>query len=245
MLKRLLVVLLLLLAFAYMVFAALNYAHQPNTVVCSDVSIEIKNDALQTFVKPEDIERILRQQNLFPDSSKRTSEVDFDALEDLLCKHRLVERAECFVSPSGRLMIHVWQHQPILRVVAANDQYYVDVNGKKTALSNHSAADVPVATGFIRDSVCLDRLYSLAQLIRTNETWDDFIEQICVEADGGWTLIPRIGDFELYLGQPIHLERKLNRAVSFVRDYLPQMGWDRYSKIDVSFANQIVCTKND
>ena len=58
MLKRLLVVLLLLLAFAYMVFAALNYAHQPNTVVCSDVCIEIKNDALQTFVKPEDIERI-------------------------------------------------------------------------------------------------------------------------------------------------------------------------------------------
>ena len=120
---------------------------------------------------------------------------------------------------------------------------YLDANGAKTGLSTQTAADVPVATGAIHDSTTLADLYKLACLLQEEPAWDALIEQIVVYPDGEWLLVPRVGDFDVHFGRPVNMETKLKRLAVFMSEYLPKMGWETYSSINLKYDNQIVCTR--
>ena len=45
----------------------------------------------------------------------------------------------------------------------------------------------------------------------------------------------------IYLGQPIEIDKKLDRLRKFYSYGLSQTGWNRYSRINVEFDNQIIC----
>jgi len=40
-------------------------------------------------------------------------------------------------------------------------------------------------------------------------------------------------------------ERKLERVKAFYERGLNQVGWNKYSRINVEFSNQIICTKRE
>lgn len=71
------------------------------------------------------------------------------------------------------------------------------------------------------------------------------IEQIVVYPDGEWLLVPRVGDFDVHFGRPVNMETKLKRLAVFLGEYLPRMGWDTYSSINLKYDNQIVCTRKE
>ena len=73
------------------------------------------------------------------------------------------------------------------------------------------------------------------------------IEQIHIEPDAKGTfvatLIPRVGDHTIFLGTLDQLDTKLRRLQIFYQQGLPQVGWNKYSRLDLQYGNQIVCTK--
>jgi cell division protein FtsQ len=91
--------------------------------------------------------------------------------------------------------------------------------------------------------VTIRELYRMAIILQSNPVWDALVEQIYVEDNGEWILIPRAGGFEILFGMPVNMETKMKRVDSFIKKYLPKMGWDRYSRINLKFDNQIICTK--
>lgn len=244
MIKKILTILFLLATVGYLVYALFLFSGNSSEVKCQDVQIEIRDDSGQSFVQASDVRRLLRNRDIRL-IGKKMGDINYEAVEKALISHRLIERAECYGSPSGTICINIWQHLPILRVAGVNGNYYIDSKGKKTGLSNNSAADVVVASGYIKDSVTVRDLYRFAVILRSEPLWDSMVEQIYVESDGEWIIIPRVGDFEIEFGQPVNMETKMKRAEVFIRDYLPKMGWDRYSKISLKFDNQIVCTKKE
>ena len=49
----------------------------------------------------------------------------------------------------------------------------------------------------------------------------------------------------VYLGKLENFENKLARLKEFYQKGLNQVGWNKYSRINLEFSNQIICTKRE
>ena len=83
----------------------------------------------------------------------------------------------------------------------------------------------------------------MAQYLRTDDLWNAQIEQIHVTANQEIELIPRVGDHVIVLGRPGNYAQKFDRLQTFYKKALDQVGWDRYSRINIDYTNQVVATK--
>ncbi|MDO5446276.1 MAG: hypothetical protein Q4F34_00670 [Prevotellaceae bacterium] len=79
-------------------------------------------------------------------------------------------------------------------------------------------------------------------LIKDN-FWKDEIEQINVLQTGAVELVPRTGSHIIYLGDPVSIDKKMERLYKFYKYGLNKIGWNKYSYINIEFSNQIICTK--
>lgn len=244
MVKTILGILAVLVMLGYLVFAIMTYSDNYSDVKCKGVVIMVKDSTEHRFVRTAEIRYILDRDSIKL-IGKRLKDIDYGLVETAAASHKLISRAECFASPSGLVIVNVWQHVPIIRVMSEAGNYYLDENGMKTGLSLHSAADVVVASGAIRDSLTIRQLYRMALLLNEDPFWNAQIEQIFIEPLGEWILIPRVGDYEILFGFPDKMEEKLQKLRVFYQKGLPKVGWERYSSISLKFANQIVCTKKE
>ena len=86
-------------------------------------------------------------------------------------------------------------------------------------------------------------LYKFAVFLQNNSFWNAQVEQIHVLPSRNVELVPRVGDHLIYLGRLDNYENKLKRVKAFYEKALNQVGWNKYSRINVEFGNQIICTK--
>jgi cell division protein FtsQ len=244
MLKKIFGILAVLLVLAYLIFAIVHFSGDPSAKKCTSLTIVLKDENAQAYVSPAEIREILTNRHCRI-VGKQLRDIDFQRIEHLAETHKMVSRAECFSTPSGQVMLNIWQVSPVLRIMQDGGSYYIDEKGQRSGISFNSAADVPVASGVICDSLSVRRLYRMAMLLRNDLFWNAQIEQIYVEPNGEWLLIPCVGDYEIEFGLPNEVEDKLQRLRLFYQKALPKVGWERYSKISVKYKNQIVCTKKE
>lgn len=244
MMKRLLIAVSVLLVMAVLALVTVAFGNRSVDQPCQEVLINLVDTKSASFINEPEIRQLLTDKGVKLEG-KSLSSIDYAAVEQLVNQHRLVQRAECYPCPSGIVRIAIWQHVPVMRIFSEGKSYYIDTEGYKTGLSTLTAANVPVATGAIHDSLTIADLYKMAGLLKQDARLDALIEQIVVNANGEWVLIPRLGDFELHVGQPVNLEVKLKRLSVFLSKYLPKIGWNTYSVISVKYDNQIVCTRKE
>lgn len=242
MIKQVVTILTVLLTLALLVFLTVTFEGKTSDQTCKSVIVSLQDEEGQRFVSEAEVRQLLQSKGIRL-KDKPLDRIDYAAVENTVKQHRLVQRAECYPCPSGTVCIAVWQHIPVMRIFAEGSSYYLDANGAKTGLSTQTAADVPVATGAIHDSTTLADLFKLACLLQEEPAWDALIEQIVVYPDGEWLLVPRVGDFDVHFGRPVNMETKLKRLAVFMSEYLPKMGWETYSSINLKYDNQIVCTR--
>ncbi|MEA3451904.1 MAG: cell division protein FtsQ, partial [Bacteroidota bacterium] len=58
-------------------------------------------------------------------------------------------------------------------------------------------------------------------------------------------LIPKIGDFRIILGSIDSIDTKIRNLKAFYQHAGSKISWDKYSKINLEYTNQIVCTKKN
>jgi cell division protein FtsQ len=83
----------------------------------------------------------------------------------------------------------------------------------------------------------------LALQIGGDPFWSAMIDQIVVTVDGEFQLVPRIGGQRVLIGDGSQLEQRLAKLKLFYEKGIPLADWRRYERIDLRFADQIVCTK--
>ena len=116
--------------------------------VCTEVKIDINNEAVGGFVNPSEIKNILEKNRLYP-LAKNMADVNSRAIEETLMKNPFVEKAECYKTQSGHVCISLRQRTPILHVMASNgDNYYLDTHGAILPESKY-ATDMIIVTGNI------------------------------------------------------------------------------------------------
>ena len=177
---------------------------------------------------------------------KKMERISTKSLERELSKHPLIDEAECYKTPSGKVCVEVTQRIPILRVMSANGQnYYLDNKGTIMPPEAKCVAHRVIVTGNVEKSFAMKDLYKFGVFLHNNKFWDAQIEQIHVLPDQNIELVPRVGDHLVYLGKLENFEDKLARLKEFYKKGLNRVGWNKYSRINLEFSNQIICTKRE
>lgn len=239
-------------------------ARESDKIPCSSIKIQIDHNSGNFFVTDLDVHAMIYSKGDSLIGSPITS-IPIAVYERHIAANPSVKRAEVYTKHNGVFAVKVYQREPILRVFNSNgESYYLDREGFVMPTSDNYTARVPVATGFITekqydmqrhnvaemsDSLkklsCLDDLFDLATFIRNDEFWKAQIQQIHVESNGELTLIPTVGDHHILLGTTDKMEQKFNKLLLFYKKGLNKTGWDQYSRINLKYKDQVICTKKN
>lgn len=241
MLKRILGLLAVIGVLTYLVFAINRFSGVSGSDRCVDVLVQVMDDSEHRYIGAAEVYKML-ELNQLSLKGKPLSQIDYRRVEKVVKALDLVKRVESFPTKSGYVIIQLWQYEPVIRIMDETGSYYVDSTGVILDNSLYNAADVIIATGNIKDSVQVNQLHELALKFRQDAFWNAQMEQINIEPNGEWVLIPRVGQYEIKLGLPNRLDVKLENLKLFYQKALPKVGWERYSSINLKYKNQIVCT---
>jgi cell division protein FtsQ len=94
----------------------------------------------------------------------------------------------------------------------------------------------------IKNSILKD-IYQLVNYINDDDFWSAQIDQIYVDSNDEIDLIPRVGNQIVHLGSAENFKGKLRYLGAFYDKVLPEVGWNKYSLINLEFKDQIVCKR--
>ena len=240
--KKLLSTIALVLLAGYIVFAAIALCNKPAGQVCKGVRLEMR-DSLETgYMNTADVVALLAKSGLNP-TGKPLEEVSLHAIEEALEASPLIASSECYKTINGHVVVEVKCRRPILRVMAnGGESYYLDEEGEMIERIA-KAVYVPVATGYITRDFAKKELLELALYLQDNELWNAQVEQICVTRHGELELVPRVGNHVIVLGAPGNYAHKFDKLHTFYEKGLSEVGWNRYSRINVDYGNQVIGTR--
>lgn len=192
---------------------------------------------------------------------RAVGDLELAALEKRLRDLACVSDAAVYHTLDGVLHVQVWQRLPVVRVINADGtSFYIDRDGWSMPPSESytprvlvvtGALDEPYRTGehlvtasdSLRAATRSDEVLALARVIVGDPFWNALIDQAVALPDGTFELLPRIGGHRVAIGDGTDLERRLAKLRLFYQQGIPQTDWRRYARIDVRFADQVVCTK--
>lgn len=243
MFKKILLSIVMILISAYLIVSLTAFNRRPEGTVCHNIDLRIQDSIYAGFITPKEIIGLLNKKKMNP-IGKPIDSIRTELLEAELRKHPLIDQVECYKTPSNKICIEVSQRIPILRVMnSSGENYYIDNKGIVMPPDAKCVAHLAVATGEIEKSFAVRELYNFALFLQQNSFWEAQIEQIHVLPGKKVEFVPRVGNHIVYLGKLTDYEKKLKRLKMFYEKGLNKVGWNKYSRINVEFSNQVVCTK--
>lgn len=243
----------------YLVLAFVSFDKKGDSkALCSKVNIDIADNAAGGFLDAKVIKERLQKTGYYPIGRPLTN-VDTRGIEEMLRRSPFVKTAECYKTEGGYVYISVTQRMPVIRIKADNgDDYYVDDHDCIMPRSSYTS-DLIIASGNINRWYAINYISPLGKAIMQNDVWKNLIEQIHITPELGVELVPRIGDHIVYIGClpeindkrkhekdiDLFIEKKMTRLEKFYKYGLSQVGWNKYSYVNIEFDNQIICKRKD
>lgn len=206
------------------------------------VKVTIADNLRSHFITPAEVIGILAKQGIRTTGNK-LEDLNRDEVRKIVKTLSGVKDAMVYSTPDGTLYIQVWQRTPVMRFISPATSFYIDSDGKEMALSENYSARVLMITGLGDKKFLKDSLFKVVKSIRDQAFLDALIEEITVYPDHTLEIIPRVGDQRIFFGDAGNFEWKLTKLKVFYEKGLPNVGWDRYSRIDLRYSNQIVAKK--
>jgi cell division protein FtsQ len=249
---------------AYLAVSMSFVAKKRQSVVCNAIHVTIVDSSINQFVTQSDIIEYLRQPDMHVVGNPITA-INTKILEQDLLDNHSVKNAEVFVNVNGEINVEVTQRKPIVRVINhKGESYYIDQEGAIMPLSSKYASHVLIANGNIMEPFEVNRthrincdekgeafeknkmicdLFKLCKFIDEHEFWKAQIEQVYVNDEMEFELIPRVGAHQIFFGDIRNYREKFRNLEAFYHQGLNHVGWNKYDKINLKFENQVICTK--
>ena len=168
--------------------------------------------------------------------------LDLMRLESGLNANPMIKKAQVYVAVNGVLKAQVEQKEPIARV-HTNASYYMDKDGLYMPLSLNYSARVPLVTGYVEKNN-LKNIFKVAKKIKEDSFLKTNVIEIHQSQKGIVSLKLRKCNFTVQLGNTNLLDKKINNLKAFYQKNLKDKTLNKYSKVNLQFDNQVVCTKN-
>ena len=248
---------ILIAIYLLLAFVSFDKKGDPKAL-CSKVNIDIADNAAGGFLDAKVIKERLQKTGFYP-IGRQLKDVDTRGIEEMLRRSPFVKTAECYKTEGGYVYISVTQRMPVIRIKADNgDDYYVDDHDCIMPRSSYTS-DLIIASGYINRWYAINYISPLGKAIMQNDVWKNLIEQINITPNLGVELVPRIGDHIVYIGQLPEItdkskhdkdiaqfvDKKMTRLEKFYKYGLSQVGWNKYSYVNIEFDNQIICKRKD
>jgi cell division protein FtsQ len=257
-------ILFLALLIAYMILVSGFIVGKERLQKISALQIEVIDSTENQFIQSTSIRRILEQKkyNIFGNESNH---IDLEGIENSLRSRQIIKDAQAFITEPGVLHLEISQKKPFVRVFNRYGQgYYLDQDGNIIPLSQSFSPLVIVANGYIAEPFTIGKtlninearhdslprslhtvydVYELASFITADKFWNSQIEQIYVNSNFDFELIPRVGSHIIELGRVEDLEEKFDNLKLLYTEGFSKLGWNQYGKISLKYNNQVVCTK--
>ena len=236
-------------------------SHKRSELLCTDVRISVLDSARSRFVTSYDILQMVennehRLRGVLMDS------INIKKIEQRLSEYAPIRQVDVFKTINGIVHINVSQREPVVRVINRfGDNFYFDETGELLKHSNRYCAHVIVANGHInfrpgqenynvltaehpsgRRNI-IREMFDLANYINADKFWKAQIQQIYVNEDGDFELIPLVGAHVIVFGNFVNPEEKFSKLETFYRDGLSVKGWNTYKEINLKYEGQVVATK--
>jgi cell division protein FtsQ len=252
---------LLIIPLLYIVIIPVYMANSNNSRPCGGIVVDISDSADYHFVTKRQLLN-LAYGNAASIAGKPVREVSVSAIENRINILRELKKAEAYMAGDGIVHIFVEQRNPVMRVIPnSGGDFFVDEDGivmrrrnlynprlhiieGNVNISSAMLNGVSVLDTSIKNSILKD-IYHLVNYINDDRFWSALIDQIYVDGNDEIDLIPRTGNQQIHLGTAENYEGKLRNLEAFYDKVMPEVGWNKYSSINLEFKDQIVCKKRD
>lgn len=241
---------------AYFIHASILREAGTEREICNKVRVVITDSAEFGFVNVEDVERFIKESPNNYIGSKR-SDIDLYKLEQELKYYNAIKDCHASIDINGVLLAKITQRRPLFRIESSRRSLYVDNSGYIFYPSLSFAVYVPVVTGEIpiefNDDLnenldeyqkeWISNMIRVVSYIEADPFLSAQIQQIDIEKGESISLYTLAGDQRIIFGRFDSIDFKFKKLMAFYRHIVPNMGWDTYSQINLTFSDQIVCTK--
>ncbi len=179
--------------------------------------------------------------------------VNVERIERVLEEDPFVLNADAFIDARNVVQIEITQRIPVIRIIDKMElSYYLDKDGNRLPLSKHFTARVLIATGNIpphipdfleREQHLLYQIFELSKKILNDAFFYPMIEQIYVNNNKEFILIPKLGNQTILFGRYENVAIKLENLKIFYQKAIAEEGWRKYKTINLKFKGQVVAEK--
>ncbi|HKK87237.1 MAG TPA: hypothetical protein VJ917_00220 [Saprospiraceae bacterium] len=169
-------------------------------------------------------------------------------LEQILDENPFVEKAKVFEGQSGSLHLHINTKQPIARVIDATGKNYYITNKQDIVPFSYSYSPrVMVLTGYVPqvNEEGWQGILDLSLTIHEDEFLRPLIESIRIDKEQKFYLVPKVGNFNIRLGELKDVDEKIDKLKTFYKSTYDKINWAMYRSIHLDFKNQIVLKKKN
>lgn len=193
-------------------------------------------------------------------SGKKVGDVSASSVEKRLGSLNELKEAEAYTSVDGKVHVYADQRNPYFRIMpSSGGDYFVDEDGyifksrtlysprlhialgnitiTKSMLEGTSIFDTTIKRTVLRD------IFKVVEFIDDDSFWSAQIDHISVDKDSEIDLVPRVGSQLIHLGSAENIEGKFRNLEAFYEQVLPEVGWNKYSVINLEFKDQVVCKR--
>ena len=220
---------------------------------CLEVIVQLDKVDGHQFLSKRDVTGYLTNEGNNPVVGETFDKIDFRTLEQRLKRHGLVKNCQVSRDLKGNVVVSIEQPRPVARLVSFGSDFqfvggqYVSEEGRFFPTSMNHTVRVPLLSGryFANHKTLANSssqgIMTLLTMIRKDVFWQAQITEIDISEQGAITLWPTYGTHRIELGAPINLELKFKKLKLFYKSVLSAKGWNRYSRVNVQYRNQIVC----
>lgn len=239
---------------------------QRTTELCKKILVNILDSNQNHFIDSVDIIQLLKNKN-YKITHYPLSELPLDNIEKDITHLSVVKNAQVYTTIDGYLHIDVVQRTPMVRIINYNyESYYVDEEGVLFSLSDKYTARVIVVNGNVNEPYALfcsrnakeaekqdalkrptilDDIFAVSKKIYQDSILQPLIEQIYINEEQQMEMVPKVGDFVIVFGDTSQMEEKFIKLKAFYEKVLSKDSWDAFSKVNLMYNKQIVCTKKN
>jgi cell division protein FtsQ len=250
---------LALIPVLYLIVLPVYLASSTKSIPCTGIIIDIKDSSEYHFVTRKQL------LNLAYGNSSRilgqpVKNINLLEIENRINVLRELKVAEVYRTIDGNIHIYADQREPIIRLMPDNDgDFFIDedgvivrrrnlytprlhIVGGNINVSSAMLNGVSVMDTSIKNTILKD-IYQLVNYINDDDFWSAQIDQVYVDDNNEIDLITRVGNQTVHLGTIENFKGKLRNLEAFYDKVLPEVGWNKYSVVNLEFKDQIVCKK--